>query len=83
MNAHCERLIGTLRRGCLDHVIVLGEGHARRLLEQYATYYNAGRSHQALDGDAPEPRSSHPPGVGKVVGRPALGGLHHVYTRAA
>ena len=83
MNAHCERLIGTLRRELLDHVIVLGESHACRLLGEFAAYYNTGRGHQALGGDAPIPRALASGRVGGVVGRPVLGGLHHVYARAA
>ncbi len=76
------RLIDALRRRCLDHVIVFSEGHARRLLSEFAAYYNTGRSHSALDGDAPEPRERSSPGSGRVVAAPVLGGLHHTYRRA-
>jgi len=79
MNAHPERLIGSLRRECLDPVIVMGEGHARRQLDEYAACFNAGRSLRALDGDTPEPRERASPGLGEVVGTPVLGGLHHTY----
>jgi hypothetical protein len=83
MNAHCGRMIGTLRSECLDHVIVMGEGHARRLLMEYAACYDPGRSHQALGGDAPVPRERSCSGPGPVVSEPVLGGLHHTYGRAA
>jgi transposase InsO family protein len=83
MNAHCERLIGTLRRDLLDHVIVMGENHARQLLTENADYYNAERCHQALGGDPPRPGLRLVTGQGEVVGRPVLHGLHHTYRRAA
>ena len=82
MNPYAERVIGTLRRECLDHVIVLSQGHAQRLLAEFADYYNAERPHQALNGERP----AHSPrlvGHGPVVSRPHLGGLHHSYRRAA
>jgi len=74
-NGHVERLIGSIRRECLDHVIVFGEGHLRRVLKSYATYYNQVRTHLALDKNPPHfrPRQS----VGQVVALPTLGGLHH------
>ena len=83
MNAYCERLIGTLRRECLDHVIVFGEDHARRVLTEYAAYYNEDRPHHALDGDAPIPGTCTRGLCGEVVAEPVLGGLHHRYRRAA
>ncbi|MBK8180815.1 MAG: transposase [Planctomycetes bacterium] len=82
-NAFAERVIGTLRRECLDHVIVFNECHARRILDEYVAYYNAERAHQALDGDSPVPREIEPRGTGPVVSFPHLGGLHHSYRRAA
>jgi transposase InsO family protein len=82
-NAHAERVIGTIRRECLDHVIVLGEDHARRILEEYVGYYNAERTHQALGGDSPLVRERAPAPAGKIVSAPHLGGLHHSYRRAA
>lgn len=82
MNAHCERLIGTLRRECLDHVIVLSKKHAGRLLDEYESDYDAARCHQALGGDAPEPRVASSPSTGGVVGTPILGGLHHTDRRS-
>ncbi len=82
-NPYCERVIGTLRRELLDHVVVLGERHAARLLREYVAYYNASRTHLALDKDAPEPRATEPPSVGPVAAREVLGGLHHRYFRRA
>jgi transposase InsO family protein len=83
MNAYAERVIGTIRRDCLDHMIVLGEGHARRLLEEYVRYYNGERVHQALDGEPPVAETVAQDSDGPVVGLPYLGGLHHGYRRAA
>jgi len=83
MNAHCERLIGTLRRDLLDHVIVMGEAHARKLLDEYAGYYNAERCHRALGGQPPRPGLRLVSGRGEVVGQPVLFGLHNIYRRAA
>ena len=83
MNAFAERLIGTLRRECFDHVIVLTEQHARRLLGEFRDWYNQDRVHLALGKDAPDHRSVEPPGAGRVVALPRLGGLHHRYSRRA
>ncbi len=82
-NAHAERVIGTVRRECLDHVIVLGESHARRILNKYVGYYDAERAHQSLKGDAPEPRRAFGKDDGRVIATSHLGGLHHSYRRAA
>jgi transposase InsO family protein len=82
MNPYAERLIGTLRRECLDHVIVLGQGHAQRLLTEFTDYYNAERPHQSLNGERPVHRLRLV-GKGPIVARPHLGGLHHSYSRAA
>ncbi len=83
-NAHCERVIGTLRRECTDHLIPFGERHLVRVLREYIeTYYNVARCHQSLDGDAPVARRRWSPADGEVQARPVLGGLHHVYSRAA
>jgi transposase InsO family protein len=82
-NGFMERLVGTLRREMLDHVIVLGERHLLRLLREFAYYYNNDRPHMSLDGDAPVPRAVEPPESGSVVALPRLGGLHHRYTRKA
>ncbi len=80
-NPYCERLIGTLRRECLDHVVVINEWHLRRLLASYADYYHGARTHLALDKDAPVPRVVHPPEGGFVTSVPMVGGLHHRYVR--
>ena len=83
MNAFAKRLIGTLRRECFDHVIVLTEQHARRLLGEFRDWYNQDRVHLALGKDAPEHRQVEPPELGKVVALPRVGGLHHRYSRRA
>jgi transposase InsO family protein len=80
-NGHVERLIGSIRRECLDHVLIFGEAHLRRILRTYADYYNRARTHLALDKDAPLGRPMH--ATGQVVTIPLLGGLHHQYTRMA
>jgi putative transposase len=82
-NPFVERLIGTLRRDCLDHVIVLNERHLRRILVRYLDYYHRWRTHLSLGMDAPSPRDVHPPDRGRVVEFPELGGLHHHYERLA
>ena len=82
-NPYVERLIGTLRRECLDHVVVLNEAHLRRLLSQYLIYYHRARTHLSLDKDAPEPRPVERLDQGGIVETPMVGGLHHRYTRQA
>lgn len=82
-NGHVERVIGSIRRECLDHVIVLNERHLRRLLRAYLAYYNRTRTHLALSKDAPVPRATSPPTDGKIIAIPQLGGLHHRYERRA
>jgi transposase InsO family protein len=79
-NGFVERLIGSIRRECVDHIIVLGEAHLRRILKSYARYYNETRTHLALDKDAPVFRPVQRTGV--VRSRAILGGLHHHYARA-
>jgi transposase InsO family protein len=81
--AYVERLIGSIRRECLDHVIVLGERSLRQHLSAYADYYHRWRTHLALAKDAPEPRRTQPPIDGCVLEIPELGGLHHHYERRA
>lgn len=81
-NAHVERLIGTLRRECLDHVIVFGEGHARRILGEFAVYYNEDRCHRSLGGQPPVPLLGQRISTARIEARPYLGGLHHGYCRA-
>ena len=82
-NPYVERLIGTLRRECLDQVIVWNESHLRRLLRDYLTYYHRDRTHLSLEKDAPEPRPVERPDHGAIVAMPVVGGLHHRYTRLA
>jgi len=82
-NPYCERVIGTLRRDCLDHVIVVGEQHLRRILRKYLEYYHGSRTHLGLDKDAPEPRERESTDGGNVIALPMVGGLHHRYTRRA
>jgi putative transposase len=78
-----ERQNGTMRRECLDHVIVLNETGLGRLLNLYFEYYERTRTHLSLDKDAPIPRRVQPPELGKVVELPEVGGLHHRYERRA
>ena len=82
-NPYVERLIGSIRRECLDHVIVLNEDHLRRILPEYLSYYHEVRTHLSLERNSPDPRSVQPVGQGKVVSKAYLGGLHHCYRRAA
>ncbi len=81
-NPFAERVIGSIRRECTDHIIALGEHHLVGILRRYATYYNESRTHMALDGNAPSPRLVQK-GPGDVIAIPHLGGLHHRYNRAA
>jgi hypothetical protein len=78
-NAYAERLIGSIRREVLDHVVVLGERRLRHLLLSYLTYHNAARTHLSLNKDAPVSREVQ--GVGRIFAKPHLGGLHHQYVR--
>ena len=78
-NGFAERLIGSIRRECTDHIIAVGEGHLRRILRSYAHYYNESRTHRSLNKDAPIHRLTE--SVGTIVSRPILGGLHHQYSR--
>jgi transposase InsO family protein len=78
-NGFAERLIGSIRRECLDHLVVLGEAHLRRILRSYADYYNKIRTHRSLGKDAPCFRPVHR--VGTVASHAILGGLHHHYVR--
>jgi len=78
-----ERLIGSIRRECLYHMIVLNEQHLRRIIASYLRYYHAARAHLSLEKDAPDGRAAQPPAAGKVVALPHLGGLHHEYVRLA
>jgi transposase InsO family protein len=78
-NGFVERLIGSIRHECLDHVIIRGEAHLRRILRSYAMYYNSIRTHRSLDKDAPICRPVQRSGV--ITSKPILGGLHHHYIR--
>ena len=82
-NAYAERVIGSIRRECLDHIVVIGERHLRGILSSYVDYYNETRTHLALAKDAPEPRRAQGPSQGGVVEVPRVGGLHHEYLRRA
>jgi hypothetical protein len=78
-NGFAERLIGSIRRECVDHIVVLGEAHLLRVLMRYAAYYNAQRTHRSLGEDAPIHRAIQH--VGRMASVPVLGGLHHHYCR--
>ena len=78
-NGYAERLIGSIRRECVDHIIVVGERHLRHALLSYMNYYNEARTHLSLNKDAPVPRAVEL--AGHILCRPALGGLHHHYVR--
>ncbi len=78
-NAYAERLIGSIRRECVDHVVVLGERHLRHVLLSYMKYFNEARTHLSLNKDAPIPRAVQ--AAGRILCRPILGGLHHQYGR--
>jgi transposase InsO family protein len=78
-NGFAERLIGSIRRECVDHIVVWGEAHLRRILRCYAGYYNEVRTHRSLDKDAPVSRAVQRTGI--IDSRPILGGLHHHYVR--
>jgi transposase InsO family protein len=78
-NGFAERLIGTIRRECMDHMLVLGESHLRRILKSYARYYNETRTHRSLEKDAPLSRSVQR--IGRITSHALLGGLHHQYCR--
>jgi len=80
-NPYVERVIGTIRRECLDHIIPVNEEHLLRVLREFIAYYHESRAHQSLGGNAPEPREIA--AVGEVIATPVLGGLHHSYSRKA
>ena len=85
-NAICERFLGSVRRDCLDHLLILGEGHLRRILREYVTYFNGARPHQGIGQQIPEGMLAHRTVSGErqpIQARPILGGLHHSYGRAA
>ena len=82
-NPYVERMIGSIRRECLDHVIVLSEAHLRRILSRYFAYYHEDRAHLGLERNAPIPRPIEQRNSGRVVSLPRVGGLHHRYSRVA
>jgi putative transposase len=82
-NPYVERLIGSIRRECLDHIIVLSERHLRCVLAIYLAYYHSWRTHLALAMDSPDLRPVQPPALGPVMAVPEVGGLHHYYERWA
>jgi transposase InsO family protein len=82
-NPYAERLIGSIRRELLHHVVVLNEKHLKRLLADYFNYYHESRTHLSLDRNAPMPREVEPPDRGHVIAIPQVGGLHHRYSRRA
>jgi transposase InsO family protein len=82
-NPYVERVIGSIRRECLDHIVVLNERHLKRILRSYFAYYHQWRPHRSLEMDSPDGRSIHPPKMGEVIEFPAVDGLHHTYLRKA
>jgi len=82
-NPYAERVIGSIRRECLDHVIVLGERHVRRILTAYVAYYHGARTHLSVAKDALTPRRVQDVTEGDVIAFPEVGGLHHRYERRA
>jgi putative transposase len=82
-NAYVERVIGSIRRECLDHIVIFNERHLRRVLSSYIDYYHRTRTHLSLDKDCPDRRPIMSPRIGKVIAIPQVGGLHHRYERLA
>lgn len=88
-NAIAERFVGTLRRECLDHVLIFNERHCQKIVDEYIDYYNHHRPHRSLDHQPPCPMGPHKPTLttgpptGEIISLPVLGGLHHIYQRAA
>ena len=82
-NAYVERIIGSIRRECLNHIIIFDERHLRRVLSAYFQYHHQSRTHLSLNKDCPEPRPIQPPSAGTVIAFPQVGGLHHRYERRA
>ena len=82
-NPFAERLIGSIRRECLDHLIIFNERHLRHVLSSYFQYHHRTRTHLSLDKDSPQPRPIQPPSAGKIIAFPEVGGLHHRYERRA
>ena len=82
-NSFCERLLGSVRRECLDHLLILSEAHLLRVLREYVRYYNSARPHQGINQRIPDPPAGADHATGAVFATPVLGGLHHAYARAA
>jgi transposase InsO family protein len=82
-NPYAERLIGSIRRECLDHIVVFNESSLRRALKLYFNYYHGARTHLSLEKDAPETRPVQPPDLGSVIELPEVSGRHHRYERRA
>ena len=82
-NPYVERLIGSVRRECTDHLVILDEYHLQRILRNYMAYYHGRRTHLSLHKDAPEGRVAESAELGEIQAFPVVGGLHHVYTRKA
>jgi len=80
---YVERFIGSIRRECLDHVVVVNEGSLRRQIGSYIEYYHSSRSHLSLEKDSPDGREVEPPELGRIVAIPRVGGLHHRHGRRA
>jgi len=78
---YAERVIGSIRRECTDHVIAFSERHRLRLLREYVASYDESRPHMSLEGSSPVPRPVEP--KGEIIATPVLGGLHHRYGRSA
>ena len=81
--AYVERVIGTIRRECLDQVIVVNEASLYRHVRSFVNYYHESRTHLSLGKDSPAPRAVQPPELGRIVAIPKVGGLHHRYERCA
>jgi len=82
-NPYAERVIGSIQRECLNHVIVLGPRHLKRILTRYVDYYNGVRTHLSLSKDAPDRRPVQTASCGRIVELRRVGGLHHQYMRVA
>ena len=82
-NPYVERVIGSIRRECLDHIVIFDEAHLRRILSSYVQYYHRTRTRLALDKDCPQPRPVSPPTGGRIIAFPEVSGLHHRYERRA
>jgi putative transposase len=82
-NAYVERVIGSIRRECLDHLVIFNERHLRRVMSSYVDYYQHTRTHLLLDKDCPDSRPIQHRSAGRVVAIPKVGGLHHRYERLA